>query len=69
VLRDKLPEELRAAGIPDQLCDEVTALLDECDAVRFTGSSGGSPGELSDKAHAVVKQLLRRSRRASRGDA
>lgn len=69
VLRDRLPEELRAAGVPEQLCAEVTALLDECDTVRFTGASGGSPSELSERAHAVVRQLLRRSRRASRGDA
>ncbi len=69
VLRDGLPEELRAAGIRDELCDRITSLLDECDAVRFTGSSDGSPAELSDRAAGLVKQLLRKSRRASRGDA
>lgn len=69
VLRDELPGQLRAAGIREELCDSIASLLEECDAVRFTGSSGGSPAELADRAQDLVKQLLRRNRRASRGDA
>ncbi len=69
VLRDELPDALRKAGINDEMCDRITSLLDECDAVRFTGSPDGSPAELPERAAEVVKQLLRRSHRTSRGDA
>jgi hypothetical protein len=58
VLRDDLPKTLEAHAVPSDLAADVAQLLDDADAVRFTGSDAGD-ADFPTRAEALVKRLRR----------
>jgi len=68
VLKQELPKELEAGGVPEKVAQDVAALLAECDDARFTGSSEAAAAELVARADEVVRALSKISRRAQNGE-
>ena len=72
VLREELGARLQAAGLPEELTQQAVALLEDADAVRFTGDEPAlSAAELVRRAVELVDRLgrIRTSKPPPRGDA
>jgi hypothetical protein len=59
VLRDELAATLEARGIPGDSAKEAVALLEACDALRFTSDETIAPRALVDRASQLVSGLHR----------
>ena len=63
LLKDDLKAALAAAGIDSGTIERTLALLDACEAARFTGKSPDlPPKELCARAHGLVGELSRKRR-------
>ncbi len=58
VLRDDLPKSLEDHDVPSDIGADVVKLLEDADAVRFTGSDAGDT-DFPTRAEALVKRLKR----------
>lgn len=63
VLRAELGERLTQVGLAPDVAAEVLALLERCDAVRFTGSAEVAAAELVAQLRACVRRVSRGTRR------
>jgi hypothetical protein len=59
LLRPELGARLSQAGLATDLCETVCSLLDECDALRFTGSSGEAVADLVARGERTLAALGR----------
>lgn len=65
LLKPDLLAALAEAGVPTAVSTQALALLDACEAARFTGKSGElSPKELCARAKSVLGELARKRRSA-----
>jgi hypothetical protein len=62
VLRQGLAEKLERAGADGALAGEIVAVLDACDALRFTSGEATSSGKLVERAASAVDRLPRTAR-------
>jgi hypothetical protein len=72
VLREELAARLQATGLPEELAHQAVSLLEDADAVRFTGEESTlSAGELVRRAEELVERLgrMRAPKPPPRGDA
>jgi len=61
ILRDDLEAELRNGGVEEDAAREARSILDACDGIRFTTSSGNAPAdELVTRTSALTQRLGRR---------
>jgi hypothetical protein len=63
VLRGELSAKLQETGIPLELVEQITELLDSFDAVRFTGTSELAPKALVGRTGDLVRRVRRVQRR------
>ena len=63
VLRADLPQELEKNGTSASTAESVCGLLDELDAVRFTGAS--LEADIIDRARALMRELGKLKPKAS----
>ncbi len=71
VLREELTARLQSSGLSEELAHQAVALLEDADAVRFTGDEPKlSASELVRRAEALVERLgrIRPSKPPPRGD-
>jgi hypothetical protein len=57
VLKEQLPRELEAHGIPSELASETAKVLQACDDLRFAGGSDEAATQLVERAAALVSAL------------
>jgi hypothetical protein len=65
VLRASLAEKLSRAGADSELSAEIVAVLDACDALRFTSDASANAASLVDRAASAVDRLPRTVRPAA----